>query len=441
MKTSKKWEELAAFVLKEAKRLGASDCEVTIIDYESVDTSVRLGQVEELQGVAQGLSLQMRVFLGKKSASTSTSDVRRRPLTKLIRETIALAQYCPEDEFAGLPEKELLATEIPNLDLYDPSIGAISPSQKIDITKAAEAAAMSSDKRISSSEGATFSDMRRTFVYASSQGFIGGLLTSTCSLSTAVIASEGSEMKVGSWGVQNCKFANLPSAETIGKKAAERALQQLGAKRVKSQVVPVVFDQIMASRLLSQFASALAGNLIYQNSSFLAGKLGTQIAASNLHVIDDPLIPGALGSSPFRRQGLAAQKRTIVHAGKLEGYFLDPYSARKLGSKANSGDVSNLYIKPGEQSPEEIIASVPCGLYLTNVSGPGFNVVSGGYSLGASGIWIENGKLTYPVNAITIASTLPEMFAGLQSIGNDLEFRSSINSPTLKFSSMTIGGE
>lgn len=441
MNNIKRLEEQVAFAVKEALRLGATDCSVSVTAGESVETGVRLGEVEQLEGVACGLGLSLSIYVGKKSASTSTSDLRRRPLTKLIRDSVALARACQDDECAGLPERDELALSVPDLDLYDPALEKMEVGRKIELALAAEAAALAVDKRLSKSEGASFYDSRNTVVYANSRGFSASCLSSSCSLSAGVVASEGDEMRVGSWWASGRKLSDLCDPQSIGVKAAERALRQLGSRSVKSQAVPVVFDQLMAGRLLGQFATALAGTSIYRGSSFLAGKLGTQVAHESLQIVDDPLIPGGIGSRPYFGHGLPACKRIIVSNGRLECYLLDTYAARKLASKANGGSTSNLYIEPGKLSPEEIIASVQSGLYLTNVSGPGFNVVTGGYSLGASGIWIENGKLTYPVSGITVASTLPEMLNGIAAIGSDLEFRSSTNSPTLKIASMTIGGK
>lgn len=433
-------EGVARFIIEEATRLGATDADVTISTSESVDTTVRLGVVEELQG-AQSRGVSLRVFVGKRSASSSSSDLRRPSLRKMVKTTIALARASEEDPTAGLPEAHQFAKNIPDLGLYDSSIPAIAVEKKIEMALAAEAAARSADPRITNSEGASFSDGGGIHVYATTRGFLGSYAGNWCSLNTQVVASQDGQMQVNGWGSSSRSLAGLESPEAIGKKAAARALRQLGARRVKSQVVPVVFDQQMAARLLGQFVGAASGTAIYRKSSFLLGKLDEVVASKAVTIIDDPLMPGKIGSRPFDGEGLPMRRRTIVDAGKLTTYLVGCYAGRKLGCEPNSASVGNLYLAPGTKSPEEIIASVKNGLYLTSVSGPGFNAVTGDYSLGASGIWIEDGKLAFPVSGITVASNLLDMFAGILEVGNDLEFRSSTNSPTILIDKMTVAGE
>ena len=434
-------EALAQFVIGEAKRLGASDSDVSISTWSSVDTTVRLGEVEKLETAAQGRSLSLRAFVGQVVTSASTSDFTRRNLTKLVRSTIALAKAAQPDEYAGLPDKEDLATALADLDLTDVSISKMSVADKIALAKTCEDSARGFDTRVTNSQGASFSDSLGFTVYANSRGFTGSYSGSRCSLSCSVIAQQGDSMQTDGWYASNRKLALLGTPDSIGKEAARRVLRRLGAVRGKSQEVPVVFDPVMAAGLLGQFAGVAAGGAIYRRTSFLVDKLGEQVACPDLTVIDDALIPGGLGSRPFSGEGLAGRQRTIVENGKLASYFLDSYSARKLGTKPNGGGQSNLYIKAGTKTPEEIIASVKNGLYLTHVSGPGFNGVTGDYSRGASGIWIENGELAHPVQEITIAGNVLEMLKSIEAIGNDLEFRSSVASPTLKIGSMMIAGK
>lgn len=434
-------EALAQFVIGEAKRLGASDSDVSISTWTSVDTTVRLGEVEKLETAAQGRSLSLRTFVGKVVTSASTSDFTRRNLTKLVRSTIVLAKAAQPDEFAGLPDKEDLASLIPDLDLTDLSIGKLSVAEKIEMAKACEDAARGFDPRITNSQGASFSDSLGFTVYANSRGFTGSYSGSRCSLSCSVIAQQGDSMQTDGWSTSNRKLDRLGSPDSIGAEAARRVLRRLGAVPGKSQEVPVVFDQVMAAQLLGQFAGVAHGASIYRRTSFLVDKLGEQVACPELTIIDDGLIPGGHGSRPFNGEGQASRQRTIVDNGKLASYFLDSYSARKLGVKPNGGSQSNLYIKPGTKTPQEIIASVKNGLYLTHVSGPGFNGVTGDYSRGASGIWIENGELAHPVQEITIAGNVLTMLKSIEAIGNDLEFRSSVASPTLKIGSMMIAGK
>lgn len=434
-------EALAQFVIGEAKRLGASDSDVSISTWTSVDTTVRMGDVEKLETAAQGRSLTVRVFVGKVVTTASTSDFTRRAITKVVRSLIVVAKAAQPDEYAGLPDKEDLASLIPDLDLADTSMSKLSVADKIAMAKACEDAALGFDGRINNSQGASFSDSFGLTVYANSRGFTGSYNGSRCSLSCSVVAQQGDSMQTDGWYTSNRKLAKLGTPDSIGQEAARRVLRRLGAVRGKSQEVPVVFDPVMAAQLLGQFAGVAHGSAIYRRTSFLVDKLGEQVACPELTVIDDGLMPGGLGSRPFNGEGQASRQRTIVDNGKLASYFLDSYSARKLGTRPNGGSQSNLYIKPGTKTPEEIIATVKNGLYLTHVSGPGFNGVTGDYSRGASGIWIENGELAYPVQEITIAGNVLAMLKSVEEIGNDLEFRSSVASPTLKIGSMMIAGK
>lgn len=430
----------ARFVVAEAKRLGATDCDVTIEVGDAVSTEVRLKQVESLEG-AQSCSVGFRAFIGQRSASMSTSDMRRRPLTKLVRDTIAMARDAQEDAFAGLPDAKYLATATPDLALCDDAIAKMPVERKIELAMQMEAAALAHDPRIQVGRSTSFSDGTDYTVYANSRGFVGGYGSSYVAMSTQVVAKDNQGMQTGGWQSVSRTLAGLGSPEEVGKVAAQRTLRHLGARKVKSQEVPVVFDPQMAARLISQFVGAAAGNAIYQKRSFLVGKLGQQVAASKVTIIDDGLMPGGLGSKPFDGEGLPTSKRTIIDRGSLTMYLMGSYSARKLGAEPNGGSLSNLYLEAGDVSPEDIIGSVKNGLYLTAVSGPGFNSVSGDYSMGASGIWIEDGKLAYPVEEITVASNILEMFANIEMVGNDLEFRSSVNAPTIKIARMMVAGE
>ncbi|MBS1993719.1 MAG: TldD/PmbA family protein [Cyanobacteria bacterium SZAS LIN-3] len=433
-------EAIARFIIDEAAKQGATDCEVGISTGESVDTAVRLGVVEQLEG-AQSRGVNFCAYVGQKSATTSTSDFRRPALRKLVKATIAMANASEADPFAGLPDKHHLAKHVPELGLYDPAIDAMPVEKKIQMAIDAEQAARRADMRITNSEGASFSNGGGITVYGNSRGFLGSYRGNWCSLNVGVVAQEGTEMQTNSWYSASRSLAGLESPESLGRTATARAVRQLGARKVKSQVVPVVFDQQMAARLLSQFVGAASGRSIDRKSSFLVGKLNEVVASKLVTIVDDPTMVGKLGSRPFDGEGLPLKRRTIVKEGVLETYLVDAYAARKLKCEPNSGSTGNLHLQAGTQTPEEIIASVKNGLYLTSVSGPGFNGVTGDYSLGASGIWIEDGKLTFPVSGITIASTIQEMFAGIIAVGNDLEFRSGTNSPTILIDKMTVAGE
>ncbi len=431
---------VAEFIIKEGKRLGATECDVKIASSNAVDTGVRLGEVETLEG-AQSRGLHFEAYVGKKSASTSTSDFRRAALTDLVRNTIAMANASEEDPFSGLPEAQYLATEIPDLMLTDGAIAKIATEDKIQMALAAEAAARGYDDKITNSRGASFTDWSGNTVFANSHGFVGSYSSTHCSISAAVVASQDNEMQVGGWSSGALSFGKLESPEQVGITAAKRALRMLGARKVKSQMVPVVFDPLMAATLLAQFVGATAGSHVYRNSSFLAGKVDQVVANPAVKIIDDPLMMAALGSRPYDGEGLPSRRRIIVQNGVLQCYLLGSYSARKLNTIPNGGSTGNLHFEPGLLSAEEIIATVENGLYLTSVSGPGFNVVTGDYSRGASGLWIENGELAYPVEGITIAGNMLDMLNNIEQMGNDLIFRSSTVSPTLKIGAMMVAGE
>jgi PmbA protein len=352
-----------------------------------------------------------------------------------------MATASEADPFAGLVEARYLASSIPDLQLSDPTIARITTEEKIQIALTAEQAARSFDERITNSRGASFTDWSGTTVYANSHGFVGSYTSTHCSISCAVVASAESEMQVGGWSSGALGYGKLETPEQVGSTAAKRALRMLGARKVKSQMVPVVFDPLMAATLLAQFVGAAAGSHVYRNSSFLAGKLNEIVASELVTIIDDPLMIGGLGSRPYDGEGMPAKKRTIVENGRLATYLLSGYSARKLKTEPNGGSTGNLHFAPGASTADDIIASVSNGLYLTSVSGPGFNVVTGDYSRGASGLWIENGKIVFPVEGITIASNMLEMFKAIEAVGNDLIFRSSTCSPTIKIGAMMVAGD
>ncbi len=433
-------EEIARFVLDEASRLGASDANVSIAADSSVGTGVRKGDVEELQG-AHGQQLSFRSFVGKNSATTSTSDFRRQALTRMVRDNVAMARAAEPDPTAGLPDRQYLATSIPDLKLVDPAAASFTVQEQIAAALTAEAAAFAADARITNSEGASFSTSTAVVVYGNSLGFLGSYARSRFLLSVSVVASDSTGMQVGGWWTTGRNLSALETPESVGRRAALEATRRLGARRVKSQQVPVVFDPQMAGRLMGQFVSAAGGGYIYRKSSFLADKLSEIVASPIVTIIDDALISGGLSSRPFDDEGLPGSTRTIVQDGRLETYLLGSYAGRKLGMAPNGAGTSNLYLKAGTATPEEIIASVGNGLYLQSVSGPGFNVVTGDYSLGAAGLWIDNGQLAYPVEGITVAGNMLDMFASIEVVGNDLVFRSSYAAPTLKIASMTVAGE
>jgi PmbA protein len=433
-----------------AKRSGATEADIIIADGDDLSVQVRLGGVDRLTK-AREKRLGLRVFIGKRSASTSTSDFSLGSLEQLVAQTCTLAHAVVEDQVSGLPDARLLATEQPDLDLYDAT--KLETDRQIELAKRAEAAALSADERITNSEGADFDSSSGRIVLANSHGFMGEYRSSSFSLSVSPIATDPQTgvMQRDSWYAVGRKFGRLDAPEAIGKEAAARTVRRLGARKVGTKRVPVVFDQEMAGSLLSNLCGALSGYALYKGASFLTGQLGKRCAPDYVTVYDDGRMVGGLGSRPFDGEGLPTRKNTIVENGQLKSYLLDTYSGRKLGlsptgnasrsvGESPSVGPTNFYMVPGSKSAQAIINSVKDGLYVTELIGFGINMVTGDYSRGAGGYWIENGELAYPVEEITIAGNLKQMFNDIEVIGNDLVFRGRIAAPTLKIAEMMVAG-
>jgi PmbA protein len=444
------YSQLAADVLRYAKRSGATEADIIIAEGETFSVQIRLGTVDRLTK-AREKQLGLRVFVGKRSASTSTSDFSKESLDQLVTQTCTLAKAVVEDPLSGLPGAEQMAIEKPDLDLHDPT--KLETDYQIDLARRAESAAMAADSRVTNSEGAEFDSSSGRVILGNTHGFLGEFWSSSFSLSVSPVATDQQTgtMQRDSWyGIQR-KFSKLESPESIGVEAARRTVRRLGARKVATQRVPVVFDQDTAASLMGTLSSAVSGYALYKGASFLVNHLGKSIAPEWVTVYDDGRMVGGLGSKPFDGEGLPTRRTTVVDRGVLTSYLLDTYSARKLGL-SSTGNASrsvgenpsvgptNLYLVPGTKTAQEIIASVRQGLYVTELIGFGINMVTGDYSRGACGFWIENGELAYPVEEITIASTLQQMFAGIELVGNDLVFRGRIASPTVKIAEMTVAG-
>jgi PmbA protein len=443
-------QDLARDILAKAKAKGASQGDVVMAESQSFFVTVRMGEVEKISQSGEK-RMGLRLFFGNSSASASTSDVSKQAIDKLVEDTILMAGATAQDPHSGLPEAAELAQDIPDLDLLDHEGRAVSVEEKIRIAVETEKSALDFDERITNSEGAEFSSGFGRVIYASSHGFSGEYEGSNFGHSVAPVAKFNGSMQRDYWYSSNRKFARLDSPKAVGEKAARRVLRRLGASKIETCEVPIVFDPEMAASLLRNLSSAISGYALYKGASFLIGKLGTQIGSSVITVVDDPTIPGALGSKPFDGEGLPTKKKIVVQDGKLQSYLLDSYSGRKLRMRS-TGNASrsvgeppgvspaNFYLAPGKHSPEEIIRSVKKGFYVTELIGFGVNVVTGDYSRGAAGLWIENGELTHAVEEVTIAGNLKDMFQNIEMVGNDLEMRGRICSPTVKISQMTIAG-
>ncbi len=444
------YRELAQDLLKRAAARGASGAEVIVIEDEAFSVQVRLRAVDTLQSAKQK-RLGLRLCFGRRSATTATSDFSPESLQRLLEDTAAMAQATAEDPCGGLPDPEGFSAEVPDLALWDPEAGDLPIQERIALATAAESAALDFDARITNSEGGEYSHQDARILFANSHGFAGEYRSSSVVLSVASIAAENGGMQRDGWYSAQRRLRDLESPEAIGRTAAARALRRLGAQKVPTQQVPVVFDPETAASLLRTLCGAVSGSAIYRSASFLTGRLGDRVAATDLTVVDDGRLPGKLGSRPFDGEGLPTRRTVVIENGVLTSYLLDTYTGRKLGLPS-TGNASrslgqppgvaptNCYIVPGRSSPEQIIRSVDRGLYVTELIGFGVNLVTGDYSRGAAGIWIENGELAYPVEEITIAGNLRDMLRDIEMIGNDLAWRGSVVAPTLKIARMTVAG-
>ena len=443
--------DLAQDMLTRAKQRGASEADVIVANGETLSVQVRMDAVDRLTK-AREKRLGLRVFFGKRSASASTSDFSKPALEQFVADTCMLAQAVVEDPVSGLPDPDKMTSDHPDLDIYDST--TLQTEQQIDLARRGERSALKADPRITNSEGADFDSSSGRMILATSHGFLGQYSSSSFSLAVSPIASDPDTgaMQRDSWyGVQR-KFSKLEQPERIGEEAARRTVRRLGARKVATCTAPVVFDPEAAGSLLGNLCGAVSGYALYKGASFLTGQLGQRLAPEFVTINDDGRMPGGLGSRPFDGEGLPTRKNVVVDRGMLANYLLDTYSAKKL-SLTSTGNASrsvgespsvgptNFYLVPGTATPQQIVESVKHGLYVTDLIGFGINMVTGDYSRGASGFWIENGELAYPVEEITIAGNLKRMFAGIEMIGNDLVFRGRIASPTIKLADMTIAGQ
>lgn len=442
--------ELARDVVKMALDSGATDAECTISEGEEFSSNVRMREVENLKE-AGSRGAGLRILVGKKTGASYTSDLSRDGIERLVRSAVELAEITTEDPHAGLPEPDEFGTIDSDLKLYSPGVAELDPGLKIDTAKRAESAALDFDPRIANSDGASFDNYVGRHVFANSRGFAGEYRSSYCSLSASPVAREGESMERDYWYTMARGYEGLEAPEYVGRTAAQRALRRLNAIKVETQKVPVVFEPRTARSLLDNIFEAAHGMSIYRHESFLAGKLGEQVASPMVTVIDDGTLPGLFGTSPFDDEGVPSRRTVVIEHGVLKSYLLNSYAARKLGLKT-TGNASrgltgnagighgNFFLERGVQSPEEIIGGVTNGFYVTELMGFGVNVVTGDYSRGAAGLWIRNGELAFAVSEVTIAGNLNEMLRGIDAVGKDLEFRGSVAAPTIRIGELTVGG-
>src|SRR5215468_9771960 len=439
--------ELAQDLVRRAMAGGASAAEAVVREGDEFSTTVRLGQVETLKE-SGSRAVGIRVFFGKRAASTYSSDFSREGLDRMLKSALELAKITSEDPFAGIPDADKLNTLT-----GDPDVYSLPGEERISYARRAEKAALDFDPRIKNSDGGSFDAATGRKILANSNGFVGEYRRSYCSLAAVPIAqTETGAMQRDYWYSVSRNLAKLESPEHVGKVAAQRTLRRLGARKVKTAHVPVVFDPLVANSILGHIFEGVNGDSVYRGASFLAGKLGQKIAADHVTVIDDGTMVGGFGTSPFDGEGIPTRRTVVVENGVLKSYLLNTYTAKKLGLET-TGNASrglagtpgigpgNYFLQPGRKTPKELIAGVKQGLYVTEFLGHGANLVTGDYSRGASGLWISGGELTHPVEEITVAGNLKDMFFHISEVANDLEFRGSVASPTLRIDGLTVGGE
>ncbi len=449
-RTIKELCDVAELTVELAKKAGADHAEVVVRDSSELTAKVRLGEPELVQEAgSRGLSL--RVLRGGRRAVTYTSDLRREALEALCAESVTLADFAEVDEFALPPDPALLAKHLPDLDLYDPSVGEVDAAWALRQAIAGEAAARKSDARVTNSEGATWSRVLGASAFATSGGFVGGHRGSYASLSVEPLCDDltdpaNPKKRNGHWWTGARFLAQLEAAEAVGIEAARRTAATIGSRKIETQECAIVFDPEVARSIVGTIFSVANGSAFWRKSSYLVGKEGQLVASPLVTIVDDPLIPRAHGSRPFDGDGLATRKNQVIEAGVLCPVLCDVYSARKLG-RASTGSggrggptTSNLIMQAGSMSRQDLLRSTPRGLYVTGLMGFGFNAVTGDFSRGAQGFWIEGGELTFPVSEITIAANFDEILKRIDAVADDLELRTATAAPTFRVSHMTLAG-
>lgn len=457
-------KQLAVDIVRRAVQKGATASDCIIIEGDDFSVNVRQQEIETLkESGSKGLGL--RVFIrsekgaaGLQTATAHTSDLSEASLARLLDETLTLARVTSADPHAGLFEDGSFPPSEDRLGIYSDSVAALDTDTKIRLAKESEKFALAYDPRIVNSDGSSFSSTIERVILANSNGFVGDYRSSQCSLMTVPIASDPglgesgmASMQRDGWYSNAIDFARLESPEVVGTTAARRTLARLGARKISTCEVPVIFDPLTARTVLGNLIDAVSGSAVYRHASFLVGKLGNQIASECVSILDDGLMSGGLGTRPFDGEGVPSQTTRIIENGILKNYLLNCYAARKLGmsttgnasrSVAGSPTIgpTNFYLRPGSHTPEDLIRTVERGVYVTDLIGFGVNIVTGDYSRGASGRWIEKGTLTFPFEEVTIAGNLADMLLSIEAVANDLDFRDAVSSPTLKISRMTVSG-
>jgi PmbA protein len=433
-------QQLAEDVLKHANAKGATACEVDVSEGFGQSVTVRCDEVETIE-FNRDKGIGITIYSGQRKGYASTSDFSAQALRETVEAALDIARFTAEDDCAGLAEAALMARDCPDLDLYHP--WALTVEDAIETARLCEQAAFDASPLVSNSEGASISTQQAHFVSANSLGFMGGYPTSRHYISCSVIAGEQDAMQRDDWYTTHRNASRLDAPGQVGRIAAERAVARLGGRKVKTGEFPVIFEAPLAGGLLGSLVHAASGGALYRKSSFLLDQLGKRIMPDFIQIAERPHIPCGLGSASFDSDGVATRDREVVTDGVLQGYFLSTYTARKLGMQttANAGGSHNLIIQPGEYDLAGLIARMGRGLLVTELLGQGINYVTGDYSRGAAGYWIENGKIAYPVEEITIAGNLKKMLAGIVAVGNDVQVRGTKQTGSIMIDRMTVAGE
>lgn len=433
--------------LAAARQAGADDAEVQLSESSHFSVLVRQNGIEKLSQ-ATTRSLHLRVFVGQRLARASASDLGEETLRGLVRRAVERARLANEDPFAGLPDEFPTPPSADELGLYDPQVESVTAEEGIEMARETERIALSLDPRVQNSGGASFHKARGQVWLGNTRGFRGDYPGTSTSLGLYLLGQDGvGNAQVSDyWYSAGRQRAQLESPEHVARTAVERVRRHFGARKVATQEVPVIFEPVLAAELLADIFGAVCGEAVYLRRSFLAEALGSRVAAEGVTLVDDGLRPGGLGTRPFDREGVASRKTVVVENGVLRNYLCGTYSARKLGrgstgNGAGNGEApTNFYLAAGPDTPEAIVASVAQGLYVTRLLGQGVNLVTGDYSRGAFGVWIEGGAFTYPVHEVTISNNLRRMLEGIEMVGEDLEFRQQFAAPTVKIAAMTVAG-
>jgi PmbA protein len=433
-------QNVVTLALEEAKQLGATEAEAAVSVDTGLSVTARLGEVETLE-YQRDRGMGVTVYRGKRKGTASTGDLSPSAIRDTVAKAFSIAGFTAEDECAGLPDADALVRDIPDLDLSHP--WSIDPDTARDQAIACEAVARGMDKRITNSEGASLSTHYGLRVFGNSLGFVGGFASTVHSLSCVVIAQEKDDMQRDYWYSSVRDWRDLESGESIGRQAAQRALRRLNARKMATTNAPVLFVPELARGLIGHFLGAIRGGSQYRRSSFLLDAAGQKIFPSWMKVSERPHIRKALGSAPFDSEGVATRDRELVVDGVLQGYVLSTYSARKLGLKTtgNAGGVHNVLVSSGNEGFDALLKQMHRGLVVTELMGQGVNGVTGDYSRGAAGFWVENGQVAYPVHEITIAGNLKQMYQQIVAVGSDVDLRGSVRTGSVLIEQMTVAGE